>query len=263
MVYVGKAAGFHTRTQAEIHALLQARLFRLPFPKSHPHAPRRPQEFAAAGACVLRLKGGDPLVFGRGGEEAAHLRAAGIPVSVTPGVTAAAGIAAELGIPLTHRGVATSVRFLTGHLRSGAESDGLESVEEATRGATGADGATTLVLYMGLAALPALAAALQAQGLAGATPAVAVERGTTPQQRRVFAPLQGLVAGVRAAGLVSPTLVVVGDVVALSPLWPWAQGECLSGDEWRLQLGRPHSDAHWLALPEDSLSAQLAVACRE
>lgn len=260
MVYVGKASGYHTRTQEEIQALLQVPLCPLPFPKRP--LSRRHQEFAAAGACVLRLKGGDPLVFGRGGEEAAHLRAAGIPVSVTPGVTAAAGIAAELGIPLTHRGVATSVRFLTGHLRSGAETEGLESVEEAAHGAAGADGATTLVLYMGLAALPALAAALQAQGLGGSTPAVAVERGTTPQQRRVFAPLRSLVAGVRAAGLVSPTLVVVGDVVALSPLWPWAAGECLS-DEWRLQLGPPRSDASWLALPEEALGAQLAAVCRE
>ena len=102
MVYVGKRAGYHTRTQEEIHELLAA--------------------FADAGATILRLKGGDPLVFGRGGEEFEFLREhnPNVRVEVVPGITAAAGVGSELGIPLTHRGVATSVRLLTGHLREGA-----------------------------------------------------------------------------------------------------------------------------------------------
>ncbi len=101
MVYVGKQRGFHTRTQEEIQELLGF--------------------FAGEGATVVRLKGGDPFVFGRGGEEVQHLGALGVSVHVVPGITAAAGIAAELGIPLTHRGLATSVRFLTGHSREGGE----------------------------------------------------------------------------------------------------------------------------------------------
>jgi siroheme synthase len=222
----------------------------------------RPQEFASAGARVLRLKGGDPLLFGRGGEESDYLRAAGIAVAVTPGITAAAGIAAELGIPLTHRGVAASVRFVTGHSREGAE-----DTAEALLSVSGAvDSFTTLVLYMGLGTLPALAGALLAGGLSARTPCVAVERGTTVAQRRVFARLGGLAAATRDTALVSPTLVLIGGVVALSPLWPWArEGDASSaanagGDlEWRLQSGPVrYSDDDaasaqaptWVSLPE-------------
>jgi len=171
---------------------------------------------------VVRLKGGDPLVFGRGGEESDYLRSRGIQVAVSPGITAAAGIAAELGIPLTHRGVATSVRFLTGHSREGGD-EPAEAVAALGKGS--ADVATTLVLYMGLATLPALSQALREAGLDARTPAVAVERGTTAAQRRVFARLGGVAAATRACGLQSPTLVIVGHVVALSPLWPFGKGE--------------------------------------
>ncbi|CAI5985298.1 unnamed protein product [Closterium sp. NIES-64] len=195
LLYVGKAAGYHTRTQAEILHLLLA--------------------FAEAGAVVVRLKGGDPLVFGRGGEEMEHLQAHGIRVQIVPGITAASGIAAELGVPLTHRGVANSVRFLTGHKRKGG-GDPLYAAS------TAADPDTTLVVYMGLATLPSLAARLLANGLPADTPAVAVERGTTAAQRTVFATLEDLPAAVSAAQLVSPTLIVIGQVVALSPSWPFA-----------------------------------------
>ncbi|KAM7265349.1 hypothetical protein ACFE04_003032 [Oxalis oulophora] len=134
------------------------------------------------------------------------------------GITAASGIAAELGIPLTHRGVATSVRFLTGHSRKGGK-DPLFVAENA------ADPDSTLVVYMGLATLPALAEKLMYHGLPSDTPAVAVERGTTPQQRMVFAELKDLANEITAAELVSPTLIVIGKVVALSPLWPHASIE--------------------------------------
>ncbi|AQK96894.1 urophorphyrin methylase 1 [Zea mays] len=168
--------------------------------------------FAEAGANVVRLKGGDPLVFGRGGEEMDFLQQQGIKVEIIPGITSASGIAAELGIPLTHRGVATSVRFLTGHSRNGG-TDPLYVAGNA------ADPDTTLVVYMGLSTLASLAPKLMKHGLPPDTPAVAVERGTTPQQRMVFALLKDLVDEVKSADLVSPTLIIIGKVVSLSPFW--------------------------------------------
>lgn len=198
LLYVGKTAGYHSRTQEEIHELLLS--------------------FAESGATVLRLKGGDPLVFGRGGEEMDFLQDQGIRVQVVPGITAASGIAAELGIPLTHRGAANSVRFLTGHSRKGGD-DPLYVAERA------ADPDSTLVIYMGLATLPGLASKLMSNGLDGDMPAVAVERGTTAQQRVVFAHLRDLPTQVAAAKLESPTLIIVGRVVALSYLWPFHSEE--------------------------------------
>ncbi|KAJ7949113.1 uroporphyrinogen-III C-methyltransferase [Quillaja saponaria] len=193
LLYVGKTAGYHSRTQEEIHELLLS--------------------FAEAGATVVRLKGGDPLVFGRGGEEMDFLQQQGIQVKVIPGITAASGIAAELGIPLTHRGVANSVRFLTGHSRKGG-TDPLFVAENA------ADPDSTLVVYMGLSTLPSLALKLMHHGLPSDTPAAAVERGTTPQQRTVFAELKDLADKITSAELLSPTLIIIGKVVALSPFWP-------------------------------------------
>ncbi|KZV27516.1 uroporphyrinogen-III C-methyltransferase-like [Dorcoceras hygrometricum] len=193
LLYVGKTAGYHSRTQEEIHELLLS--------------------FAEAGATVVRLKGGDPLVFGRGGEEVDFLQQQGIDVKVIPGITAPSGIAAELGIPLTHRGVANSVRFLTGHSRKGG-TDPLYVAENA------ADPDSTLVVYMGLSTLPSLAARLMHHGLPQDTPAAAIERGTTPQQRIVFAELHDLADKILSDQLVSPTLIIIGKVVALSPLWP-------------------------------------------
>ncbi|CAH8325996.1 unnamed protein product [Eruca vesicaria subsp. sativa] len=198
LLYVGKTAGYHSRTQEEIHELLLC--------------------FAEAGATVVRLKGGDPLVFGRGGEEMDFLQQQGIRVQVIPGITAASGIAAELGIPLTHRGVATSVRFLTGHSRKGG-SGPLFVAENA------ADLDTTLVVYMGLGTLPSLAQKLMDHGLPFDIPAVAVERGTTSLQRTVFSELKDFAIEIQSAGLVSPTLIIIGKVVELSPLWPHSTKE--------------------------------------
>jgi siroheme synthase len=140
-----------------------------------------------------------------------------VPIHATcAGITAAAGICAELGIPLTHRGLATGVRFLTGHSKEGGE----EALAHST--AALVDPHTTLVVYMGLGTLPKLAGELAAAGLDAATPAAAIERGTTPEQRVVFAPLGALPGAVAAAALRSPTLIVVGAVVALAP--GWAEG---------------------------------------
>ncbi|KAK4752627.1 hypothetical protein SAY87_021425 [Trapa incisa] len=201
LLYVGKTAGYHSRTQEEIHELLLS--------------------FAEAGATVVRLKGGDPLVFGRGGEEMDFLQQQGIHVKVIPGITAASGIAAELGIPLTHRGIANSVRFLTGHSRKGG-TDPLFVAENA------ADPDSTLVVYMGLSTLPSLAQKLIHHGLPDDTPAAAIERGTTPQQRIVFAELKDLARKITEAELISPTLIIIGKVVALSSFWHHSAEEVTS-----------------------------------
>jgi uroporphyrin-III C-methyltransferase/precorrin-2 dehydrogenase/sirohydrochlorin ferrochelatase/uroporphyrin-III C-methyltransferase len=184
-VYVGKAVGRQAMRQEEINELLA--------------------ELAVPGQRVVRLKGGDPFVFGRGGEEALHLLRRGIPVEVIPGVTAALGCAAATMIPLTHRGLATSVRFVTGHCRAGWWLDlNWQSL---------ADPQTTLVFYMGLSHLDEIVARLIEAGLPAATPAAAIANGTTPQQRIVRAPLVELEVAVRAHALTSPVLIVIGPVV--------------------------------------------------
>ncbi|EPS63135.1 hypothetical protein M569_11652, partial [Genlisea aurea] len=172
--------------------------------------------FAEAGANVVRLKGGDPLIFGRGGEEMEFLQQKGIKVKVIPGITAASAIAAELEIPLTHRGVASYVTFLSGHSRNGGKDPAVN-----VRSSVGADPDSTRVVYMGLATIPSLASELIRCGLPGNTPSVAIERGTTPEQRIVFAQLKDLPDEVASHRLVSPTLIIIGNVVALSPLWPY------------------------------------------
>ena len=229
MVYVGKSKGLHTRSQEEIHDLLVA------FASSSPEE-REPSESederesgearaAKKHRIVLRLKGGDPLVFGRGGEEATALREAGIPVHTVPGISAAGGVAASLGIPLTHRGVATSVRLLTGHARPGGEEGLVEDIERIVAG-SGADSEnTTLVVYMGLSTLPETSKNLIRCGMKATTPAVAVERGTTARQRAVYSTVEDLPLAVEEAALVSPTLIIIGGVVALSPGWQAEFGE--------------------------------------
>lgn len=187
-ISAGKATNRHPTPQGEINALL-ARL-------------------AESGRKVVRLKGGDPFIFGRGCEEAQYLAARGIPYEVVPGVTAASGCAASLGIPLTHRELATGVRFVTGHRCGDASLD--------LNWASLADPDTTLVVYMGLATLPVLARELVAAGLPADTPAAAVADGTTTCEAVVCAPLAELPERVSAAGLRPPVLVVVGRVVDLA-----------------------------------------------
>jgi siroheme synthase len=238
MVYVGKSKGLHTRSQEEIHDLLVA--FASEEEEGEEAAEEEKQEESDAGdhkssgntttttkrqrlhPIVLRLKGGDPLVFGRGGEEATALREAGIPVHTVPGISAAGGVAASLGIPLTHRGVATSVRLLTGHARPGGELGLTEDIERVARSPDCEN--TTLVIYMGLSTLAETSRHLVACGMKASTPAVAVERGTTARQRSVWASVEDLPREVEAAGLVSPTLIIIGGVVALSPGWEEAFG---------------------------------------
>ena len=153
---------------------------------------------------VVRLKGGDPFVFGRGGEEALALAEAGIPFEIVPGVSSLAAVPAAAGIPVTHRGLSDRVTIATAHAADGTEPD---------YGQLAAAGGT-LVLFMGLGRLPALARGLIEAGLPSATPAAVVSRGTLPDQASVTAPLEEIAE--RAEALPGPALVVIGDVVAIA-----------------------------------------------
>lgn len=195
--FVGKSCKQKTLTQEEIHTLLI--------------------NLANQGLRVVRLKGGDPLFFGRGGEEALALVNHGIPFEIIPGITSAQGCAAYAGIPLTHRGLATGVRFITGHRT--AEEGAEEPLE--LNWPSLADPATTLVIYMGLANLALIAEKLIAHGLTPATPAAAISHGTTPQQRIVLADLATLAPKVTAAALGSPVLVIIGPVAGLTATLNW------------------------------------------
>jgi uroporphyrin-III C-methyltransferase len=187
-INVGKRAGHHPVPQHEINRIL----IRL----------ARNERF------VVRLKGGDPFIFGRGCEEAMALERAGIPYEVVPGITAAQGCAASARMPLTHRGLATGVRYVTGHCRADEPLDldwaGL------------ADPSTTLVVYMGLANIDEIVRQLVLHGLPGDTPALAACRATTTRERRVCAPLAELPAAARAAQFSGPVLFVIGQVAAIA-----------------------------------------------
>jgi uroporphyrin-III C-methyltransferase len=173
-------------------------------------------ERALAGRAVVRLKGGDPMVFGRGGEEAEELAAARVPFEIVPGISAALGAAAGAHVPLTYRGVASSVTFATA--RGAGEDDApLAPAVLAGKG--------TVVFYMGLARLEATCAALVSAGRAPSTPAAVVSRATLPDERRVMGTLADLPARVRGEALPPPALLIVGEVVAravASPEAPFA-----------------------------------------
>lgn len=202
-IFAGKQARNHHMPQEDINALLI--------------------KLARSGRRVVRLKGGDPFVFGRGGEEALHLARANIPFEIVPGITSSAGCAAYAGIPLTHRGLAHSVRFITGHLATEGsldlDWDGL------------ADAETTLVIYMGLTNLETICRRLIEHGLAPDTPTAAINQGTRPDQRTVQAPLSGLSDAVTGAGLTGATLLVIGKVVGLAPDLQWFNPDSLNDSE--------------------------------
>jgi len=194
MLYVGKEAGFGKGQVGRQHLINDLLL-----------------HYASSGKTVVRLKGGDPTVFGRGGEEMEYLDSHGVRVSIVPGITAASGVAAGIGVPLTHRDHSNSVRFITGHARI----ENTEPVETRYPWKQLVDPNMTLVVYMGLKTLPDLAQGLISSGLSAETPAVAVQDGTTPTQRVVTAELGQLPDEVKAAGLRSPTLLIIGSVVSL------------------------------------------------
>jgi len=187
MIYAGKAPGAHTMSQDDINGLL-IRLGR-------------------QGKQVIRLKGGDPFLFGRGGEEMLAVEAAGLACHIVPGITAAAGIGAAIGIPLTHRGTAQGVTYITGHGKDGAVQADWQAL---------ARGGQTIVVYMGLAALPRISTQLLDHGLAGTTPVTVVENGTTPDQRVLAGTLGDIADIVRARDVAGPALTIIGDVAAFA-----------------------------------------------
>jgi uroporphyrin-III C-methyltransferase/precorrin-2 dehydrogenase/sirohydrochlorin ferrochelatase len=191
-IYVGKRRANHALRQEEINALLV--------------------RHARAGKRVLRLKGGDPFIFGRGGEEIDSLSANGVAFEVVPGITAALGVAAYAGIPLTHRDCAQSVVFVTGTLRDGSVELDWPALARPRQ---------TIVVYMGLPGLPVLCAELVRHGLPAATPAAIVQQGTFASQRVVTGTLRTLPRRADRAGLHGPTLIIVGDVVRLRSRLNW------------------------------------------
>ena len=191
-IYVGKARSNHSVPQEGINALLV--------------------EYAAQGKRVCRLKGGDPFIFGRGGEEIQELFAAGVAFQVVPGITAASGCSAYAGIPLTHRDYAQSVRFLTGHLKEGSpELPWKELVYENQ----------TLVLYMGLVGLEKICAQLIAHGQRPNMPVALISKGTTPEQKVVVGTLADIASKVSEYQIQAPTLTIIGEVVSLREQLQW------------------------------------------
>lgn len=191
-VYVGKARSNHAVPQEGINALLV--------------------KYAQAGKRVCRLKGGDPFIFGRGGEEIQELYEAGVSFQVVPGITAASGCAAYAGIPLTHRDYAQSVRFLTGHLKEGSpELPWSELVYENQ----------TLVLYMGLVGLESICEKLIAHGQRADMPVALISKGTTPEQKVVVGTLANIASKVEQHQIQAPTLTIIGEVVSLREQLQW------------------------------------------
>jgi len=179
-----------------------------------PDISERLVRLARAGQRVLRLKGGDPFVFGRGGEEALTLAAAGIPFRIVPGITAAIGGLAYAGIPATHRDVNSAVTFITGHASNGALPDGLDWTALAR-------GAPVLVLYMALKHLDAIAQRLIAAGRRPDEPVAVVSKATTPAQRVLETVLERAAADVAAAGIEPPAIVALGEAVKLRRTLDW------------------------------------------
>ncbi|HEX2729237.1 MAG TPA: uroporphyrinogen-III C-methyltransferase, partial [Rubrobacteraceae bacterium] len=228
-IYVGKKPGNPTMTQEEINAVLV--------------------ELGRAGKTVVRLKGGDPYIFGRGGEEALALIEAGIPFEVVPGVTSGVAAPAYAGIPVTHRRVSTSVAFITGH-------------EDPTKGRSDVDwkkiagGADTLVLYMGVGRLVEISEALISAGKSPETPVACVRWGTRPDQETVTGTLRDIAAKVSEANLKPPAITVVGDVVALRESGlDWYERRPLFGR--RVVVTRARAQAGELSVELERLGAEV------
>jgi uroporphyrin-III C-methyltransferase len=197
LIYVGKQPHYHVATQEEINQLLV--------------------EKVRAGHQVVRLKGGDPFVFGRGGEEALALQAAGLPFEIVPGISSALAAPAYAGIPVTQRGVATSFAVVTGHActeSSGTDWSALARIP-------------TLVILMGVSQIAHIAEQLLQAGRAAETPAAAIQWGSTDQQQVVRATLATLAYAIDVAGVESPATIVIGEVAALHDQLAWFQPEAI------------------------------------
>lgn len=194
IVYVGKERDKHTMQQENINQLLV--------------------RLAKEGKRVLRLKGGDPFIFGRGGEEIELLAQEGVAFQIVPGITAASGCASYSGIPLTHRDYAQSCVFVTGHLKDGSVDLNWKALAHPNQ---------TVVFYMGLHGAPTLCKEMVAHGLPGSTPVALVEQGTTPQQRVYIATLDTLLDTIKSKDIKPPTLIIVGEVVSLHDKLKWVE----------------------------------------
>ena len=192
---VGKEVGKHCVPQSEINEIIV--------------------NLAKAGHKVVRLKGGDPYMFGRGGEEALTLKQHKIDFEVVPGITAASGCSAYAGIPLTHRGMSRRVQFITGHFNNDEPLDlNWKSI---------ADPDSTLVIYMGLSSLPLVIESLIDAGLPASTPAAAIQNGTTNIQQRLISRLDQLNDAIRQKHMVAPVMIIIGEVVSLAEELDWYQ----------------------------------------
>jgi uroporphyrin-III C-methyltransferase/precorrin-2 dehydrogenase/sirohydrochlorin ferrochelatase len=191
-IYVGKEQKNHTVAQIDINELLV--------------------EYAKAGKRVLRLKGGDPFIFGRGGEEIESLMEEGISFQVVPGITAAAGCAAYAGIPLTHRDYAQSCVFVTGHMVEGKIDLNWQNLVQSRQ---------TLAVYMGVQAVDILCRELMKHGLAGTTPAAIIQQGTRPNQRTLVGKLNNLAEIVANHEIEAPSMFIIGEVVKLHEKLNW------------------------------------------
>ena len=221
-IYVGKKRSDHEMSQEEISALLIER--------------------ARRGWTVVRLKGGDPFIFGRGGEEMEALAAAGIPFEIVPGVTTPLGIAAYTGVPLTHRDHTSAVTFVTGH--------NVEAIDWAKVGAS-----ETVVLFMGLVNFAAIAREMIAKGRAPTTPAMAVRWATRPDQQTVVGTLSDLPAQLTAMHFRPPTTIVIGDVVSLRDRFNWFERLPLFGQ--RIVITRDRRQGSQLSEPLEELGAEV------
>jgi uroporphyrin-III C-methyltransferase len=205
-IYVGKESSNHTVPQEELNLLLV--------------------RLAREGKQVVRLKGGDPFIFGRGGEEIETLHEFGVAFEVVPGVTAAAGCAAYSGIPLTHRDHSQTVTFATGHLKDGTINLDWPALARPKQ---------TVVFYMGVGGINEICRQMIAHGLPVTHPAAVVQNGTTKRQRVLTADLGTLAGKVEAAGITSPALIIVGTVVSLQQKLQWFTPDAVSGDQGNSQ----------------------------
>jgi uroporphyrinogen III methyltransferase/synthase len=228
LIYAGKEGGGPSVSQSDIQALLL--------------------EHGAAGREVVRLKGGDPFVFGRGGEEAEALRAAGVPFTVVPGVTAGVAAPAYAGIPVTHRDAASAVAFITGHEDPAKPETALDWL--ALAGFPG-----TLVFYMGVRRLPQLTAQLIAAGRPGGEPAAVIERGTMPGQRVITGRLETIAATADEQAIKAPAITLVGPVAALRERLMWFEDRPLWGQT--VAVTRARAQASRLAARLRALGAEV------
>ncbi len=214
-IYVGKEQDNHALPQEDINMLLV--------------------RLALEGKRVLRLKGGDPFIFGRGGEEIETLREHGVSFQVVPAITAAAGVASYAGIPLTHRDHAQALVFVTGHLKDNTMDLDWDMLCRPRQ---------TIVIYMGLKGLVHMCEQMIKHGLPGTTPAAIVQQGTTPNQKVVIATLDTLPSRAAQAQLKPPTLIIVGSVVSLHEKLNWFHPEPAADDHWHTPLDKPAALEH-------------------